>query len=142
VIIFDDRLARLFRDESGANLEHGVGGPEMRSRSAPGFQRSSARFASVRVGSGLTCDAAVVVAARRTAPRQVADFAARPLRLTARGVERWRVGWAAAVFGVRCAALQARLVGWVVSGVVLVRAAGSGRVVSVSGSGGWDVFPA
>jgi hypothetical protein len=45
VTIFDDRLAQLFCDESGANLEHGVGGPEMGSRSAPGFQRSSARFA-------------------------------------------------------------------------------------------------
>ena len=45
VMILSDRLAWLFCDESGANLEHGVGGPEMGSRSDPGFQRSSARFA-------------------------------------------------------------------------------------------------
>jgi hypothetical protein len=54
---------RLLRVPSGANLEHGVGGREMGSRSAPGPQRSTRRFGGCLRRLEIGCGAVVV---RRT----------------------------------------------------------------------------
>jgi hypothetical protein len=99
----------LFCDESGANLEHGVGGPEMGSLPAPGFQRSSARFAvgSPRFRTGWRCrrrgrcrTIGRQSSVRRGSATVVLD---RCGWWTARGLDR------PAVFGMRCAVQAGRL---------------------------------
>jgi hypothetical protein len=52
----------LLRGPSGANLEHGVGGREMGSRSAPAPQRSTCRFGACPSRLEIGCRAVVAVA--------------------------------------------------------------------------------